>query len=79
MYGDLDGDTFAHMDGLVSGNSNVDPALLRQFTDNPRESSQERVSFHEGIMRLPRGRPTDTPTQIIEKHILALKIRLFDL
>lgn len=35
VYGDLRDPEFDEIDGLVSGNSNAHPDLLRQFTDNP--------------------------------------------
>jgi len=36
VYGDLQEPEFDEIDGLVSGNSNVAPELLRQFTDSPK-------------------------------------------
>lgn len=35
VYGDLRDPDFDAIDGLVSGNSNANPDLLRQFSGNP--------------------------------------------
>lgn len=80
VYGDLRDPEFDEIDGLVSGNSNADPDLLRQFTDNPHNwTSQARKELHDAIARLPLGRRPHTPTEHIENHILGLKIRLLEL
>lgn len=36
VYGNLRDPEYDAIDGLVSGNSNVNSELLRRFTDNPR-------------------------------------------
>lgn len=80
VYGDLRDPEFDEIDGLVSGNSNADPDLLRQFTDNPHNwTSQARKELHDAIAKFPRGRRPHTPTEHIENHILGLKIRLLEL
>ncbi|MEI6712066.1 MAG: hypothetical protein WCK88_08160 [bacterium] len=53
-YGELSVEEFERVDGLVSGNANVHPALLQAYTNNPRHKVHiyARNELHEQISRL---------------------------
>lgn len=81
VYGDLQDPDFDAIDGLVSGNSNVDPELLRKFTDSPRSwgISAKRAWLHERISKLSRIRSANGRIRGIENHIIGLKMELCEL
>lgn len=69
-YGTLNEEDFTKIDGLVSGNSNADPDLLLQYTQNPTggDIAEKRQRLHEEIMKLSKRR-RENPTETIESHI----------
>lgn len=80
VYPQLSDEEFSQIDGLVSGNSNANPDLLFQFTQNPKDPdiAGRRQAFHDeiaGLSRLKKG----TPVEAIEAHIHGLKLRLLQL
>jgi dihydrodipicolinate synthase/N-acetylneuraminate lyase len=80
VYGELGDEEFAKIDGLVSGNSNADPDVLLQFTQNPKDPgiAQRRRELEDEILSLS-SLSGGTPASGIEKHILGLKLRLKEL
>jgi len=50
VYGELTGEKFAQIDGLVSGNSNADAKLLRAFTDEPQKFAEARHHMEETMV-----------------------------
>ncbi len=53
-YGNLSPEDFDRVDGLVSGNANIHPALLQAYTNNPRHTAHfgARAELHDDIGRL---------------------------
>ncbi len=81
VYGNLRDPEFDEIGGLVSGNSNVDPELLRKFTDSPKswDISAKRAWLHERISKLSRIRSANGHIRWIENHIIGLKMELCEL
>lgn len=64
---------FEQIDGLVSGNSNADPDLLRRFTDNPSAFKEERDNLHTALMNKPPIRYQNDIAKI-QQHIHGMKL-----
>jgi dihydrodipicolinate synthase/N-acetylneuraminate lyase len=77
VYGELDVDTFAQIDGLVSWNSNARPDLLRAFTDEPQKFADERRHMEEAML-LKSSLSGDSDAAKIQRHILSIKLALME-
>jgi hypothetical protein len=77
VYGELDTDTFAQIDGLVSWNSNADARLLRAFTDEPWKHVQARLEAEEFLIR-KSSLSADSDAAKIQRHIHAVKLALME-
>lgn len=77
VYGELDSDTFACIDGLVSWNSNAHPDLLWAFTDEPWKHAQARLEAEEFLIR-KSSLSADNDATKIQKHIHAVKLALME-
>jgi len=76
-YGDLPDEELRNVDGLVSGNANLHPALLHEYTKNPRNAAvaRGRSDLHTSIVGSSRS-SHNNPVVSIEEHILQLKRKL---
>jgi len=61
VYAELTAEDLVWVDGLVSGNSNVDPELLYNFTQNPWEYASARQSLHWPILESIKSNHRDRP------------------
>lgn len=77
VYGNLLPEDFARIDGLVSGNSNADPGLLRAFTDEPKKFAEERRDMEQAIVA-KSSLSGDNDAAKIQRHIHSIKLALME-
>ncbi len=68
---------FARIDGLVSGNSNADPSLLRAFTDEPNKFAKERRDMEQAMVA-KSSLSSDNDAAKIQRHIHSIKLALME-
>ena len=77
VYGELAGEEFVQIGGLVSGNSNAHPQLLRTFTDEPQKFAEERRVMEQAMVA-KSSLSGDNDAAKIQRHIHSIKLALME-
>jgi dihydrodipicolinate synthase/N-acetylneuraminate lyase len=78
VYGELADEEFAQIGGLVTGNSNAHPDLLRAFTDEPWKFASERIEVERAIIR-KSSLSAESDAAKIQRNIHSIKLALMEL